>query len=143
MPSRNVLKDYKELSYYHVYNRGINKQEVFLDDQDFETFLKLTKKRLPFFGSNKIDVYSVLPNHYHFLLFQTEIDSMPRFMSSLIISYTKYFNNKYEHIGPIFMPKYRARLVKSASSYRSTYQYIFNNAEKAGYENWKYMGTSL
>lgn len=43
MPSKNTLKDYVEQSYYHLYNRGINKEKIFLDDKDYKTFLSYLK----------------------------------------------------------------------------------------------------
>ena len=39
MPAKNVVKEYKPQSYYHLYNRGVNKAEIFLDDRDYKTFL--------------------------------------------------------------------------------------------------------
>ena len=40
MPSRNIVKQYVEGGYYHVYNRGVEKRDIFLDDQDFVVFMK-------------------------------------------------------------------------------------------------------
>lgn len=40
MPSRNSIKPYVEGGYYHVYNRGIEKRPIFLDEQDYAVFLK-------------------------------------------------------------------------------------------------------
>ena len=38
MPAKNALKEYHENGYYHLYNRGVNKGLIFLDDQDYKTF---------------------------------------------------------------------------------------------------------
>ena len=43
MPAKNSLKDYAPDSYYHVYNRGVAKQDIFLDEQDYKTFLSYLK----------------------------------------------------------------------------------------------------
>ncbi len=39
MASRNSIKDYSKDSYYHIYNRGVEKRLIFLDDQDYAVFL--------------------------------------------------------------------------------------------------------
>jgi putative transposase len=39
MPARNSRKVYLEEGYYHLYNRGVEKRDIFLDNQDYETFL--------------------------------------------------------------------------------------------------------
>lgn len=46
MPSRNRRKEYYSGGYYHVYNRGVEKRKIFLDDVDYATFLKYLKEYL-------------------------------------------------------------------------------------------------
>ena len=46
MPARNSLKQYQENSYYHLYNRGVEKRLVFLDEQDYSVFLSYLKEYL-------------------------------------------------------------------------------------------------
>lgn len=46
MPSRNVIKQYSGNSYYHIYNRGVEKRAIFLDKQDYGTFLSYLKEYL-------------------------------------------------------------------------------------------------
>jgi putative transposase len=46
MPAKHRLKTYKENTYYHLYNRGVNKQLIFQDDQDFGVFLAYLKNYL-------------------------------------------------------------------------------------------------
>ena len=46
MPSRNTVKEFGEDEYYHVYNRGVEKRKIFLDDNDYTVFLGLLKKYL-------------------------------------------------------------------------------------------------
>ena len=43
MPGKNVLKQYVEEGYYHIYNRGVEKRKIFLDEQDYKVFLKYLK----------------------------------------------------------------------------------------------------
>lgn len=46
MPAKNSLKQYLENSYYHLYNRGVEKRTIFLDDQDYAVFLSYLKDYL-------------------------------------------------------------------------------------------------
>lgn len=46
MPARNSVKQYVDNSYYHIYNRGVEKRVIFLDDQDYAVFLNYLKDYL-------------------------------------------------------------------------------------------------
>ena len=46
MPARNSIKQYLENGYYHLYNRGVEKRSVFLDQQDYSVFLSYLKEYL-------------------------------------------------------------------------------------------------
>jgi len=46
MPSRNRTKQYIEDNYYHIYNRGVEKRIIFLDEQDYTVFLSYLKNYL-------------------------------------------------------------------------------------------------
>lgn len=43
MPAKNSIKTYIENSYYHIYNRGVEKRSIFLDEQDYRVFLSYLK----------------------------------------------------------------------------------------------------
>ena len=43
MPSKNIIKTYIENGYYHIYNRGVEKRKIFLDEQDYKVFLSYLK----------------------------------------------------------------------------------------------------
>lgn len=46
MPARNSIKQYIENSYYHLYNRGVEKRRIFLDRQDYGVFLNYLREYL-------------------------------------------------------------------------------------------------
>jgi putative transposase len=46
MPAKNRIKIYVENGYYHLYNRGVEKRLIFLDEQDFSVFLSYLKEYL-------------------------------------------------------------------------------------------------
>lgn len=46
MPAKNRIKTYVEGGYYHIYNRGVEKRKIFLDQQDYGVFLSYLKEYL-------------------------------------------------------------------------------------------------
>ncbi len=46
MPAKNSIKFYSEDSYYHIYNRGVEKRTIFMDEQDYGVFLGYLKQYL-------------------------------------------------------------------------------------------------
>ena len=46
MPGKNVVKTYVKDGFYHVYNRGVEKRNIFLDGQDYRVFLNILKEAL-------------------------------------------------------------------------------------------------
>ncbi len=46
MPAKNSQKNYLENGYYHLYNRGVEKRTIFLDNQDYSVFLSYLKTYL-------------------------------------------------------------------------------------------------
>lgn len=46
MPARNSIKQYQKNGYYHIYNRGVEKRKIFLDNQDYAVFLSYLKDYL-------------------------------------------------------------------------------------------------
>jgi putative transposase len=46
MPAKNSIKQYVENSYYHIYNRGVEKRQIFMNEQDYGVFLSYLKEYL-------------------------------------------------------------------------------------------------
>lgn len=127
MPARNTIKIYAENSYYHIYNRGVEKRDVFLDEQDYKVFLHFLKRYLteapksPYqiqpgwkadlFDKLHLIAYCLMPNHLHLMVKQVTKEAITDFMRALINSYVRYFNQKYERVGPLFQGIYKGVLI--------------------------------
>jgi putative transposase len=145
-------RDYKNLTqgnYYHIYNRGNNKQEVFRENADYSLFLSRLKENLfPPAQSRKIapskgrhiyvrktlpvDAFSLInyclmPNHFHFLIRQNSDLPINVLISKLCTSYSMCFNLKYEQTGGLFQSKFRAILVKNNEYLLLLSAYIHGN----------------
>ena len=146
MPAKNAIKEYHENGYYHLYNRGVNKGLIFSDDHDYKTFLyylklylcseELQVEYLKLFPSRKLKnycdrlkllAYSLMPNHFHLLVWQKDADAINHFMRSLIVKYAMYFNKKYKRIGPLFQGVYKAVQVENEQQLIYLSKYIHRN----------------
>jgi REP element-mobilizing transposase RayT len=135
-------KQYAPDSYYHIYARGLNKQEIFLDEDDYSAFLNMVKillspeKTIDAYGrvqtnfSDGLELltYALMPNHFHMLVYQSENErSIVDFMRSLMTRYGKYFNKKYHRIGPVFQGRYAAKLISDEAHLYHISRYIHMN----------------
>ncbi|MBU1085552.1 MAG: transposase [Candidatus Beckwithbacteria bacterium] len=149
MPPKNSLKEYKENTYYHIYNRGVAKGDIFKTVDDYKTFLGYLKlylslpKTLDLQGDSlkvapsrqlknhaetiKLMAYCLMPNHFHLFIFQKEEMSMNYFMRSLATKYSMYFNRKYKRVGPLFQGTYKAVEITSEEQYIYLSKYIHRN----------------
>lgn len=101
---------FEDGAYYHVYNRGNRKQQIFLNSRDYERFLDKVveyKKKYPL----EILAYCLMPNHVHFLIKQTYSNAISRFMSDLCNSHSRYFNVKYDTVGSLYQGRFKAKKV--------------------------------
>ena len=101
-----------------------------------ETVLKLLKLK-NFFGEVSLLAYCLMPNHFHLLIKQNSADSLNRFMQSLSIRYTMYFNNHYSRVGSLFQGVYKAVLVDTDEQLLHLSRYIHKQALKG--ETLQYM----
>lgn len=116
-------------SFYHVYNRGNRKQNIFLQSRDYERFLKRTLKYKREFEITILS-FCLMPNHFHFLLRQDSDASLTDFMLRLGTSYAKYFNIKYDEIGSLFQDRFKAKLIETDEYLLQLSSYIHRNPKE-------------
>lgn len=154
--------------YYHIYNRGVDKRDVFLDENDYLRFLKnlrefnnnlIREERLRIRNNLKsefdfvsesnseeqfaeIIAYCLNPNHYHLILKQNSEKGIEKFMQKVGTGYTNYFNKKYERSGALFQGKFKAISIDSNEYLLYLSAYVNRNNFIHGYGNnskeWKY-----
>jgi len=127
MPAKNIIKFYLPNSIYHIYNRGVEKRVIFVDDQDCKVFLNYLKEYLSpplqgqtlqyqktrdltskYFEEIELLAFCLMPNHFHLLIKQKSKDSIKKFTQSLFTRYSMYFNKKYTRVGSLFQSRYKA-----------------------------------
>lgn len=118
--------------YYHIYNRGVDKRHIFLDQYDVDRFLQGVKEFNSIdpigslyensFRDNNISKANQLVNiicfclnvnHYHLLLQQTHEKGIEKFMHRLGVGYSRYFNERNHRSGALFQGAYKAVHVDS------------------------------
>jgi putative transposase len=144
---------FQNQEFYHIYNRGVDKREIFHCPRDYIRFiigirgfnrenpigslhaLKELNSLAKEFSSLKHDklvniiCYCLNPNHYHFILQQNIEDGIPKFMQKISTGYTNYFNSKYNRPGSLFQGTYKAIHIKSDSKLIRLSAYINGNPE--------------
>jgi len=150
MTAKNRTKIYVDNTYYHVYNRGVEKRDIFLDDQDYGVFLSYLKFYLMppedpndprgpsprlspsqqlsnHHGKISLIAYCLMPNHFHLLIRQADKDSMTNFLRALATRYSMYFNKRYIRVGSLFQGRYKAVLVDNEMQFLYLTKYIHRN----------------
>lgn len=114
---------------YHVINRGNHKDIIFRETEDYRTFLKfisITQEKYPF----QLISFCLMSNHVH-LQIQTIDYSLSNIMHHLSLSYSKYFNYKYNLVGHLFQNRYIAEIIEDLPYLLQTSRYIHLNPVKA------------
>jgi putative transposase len=145
--------------YFHIYNRGNSKQDIFKDNLDrdrFQTQLFLANGTTPFDlrrvekdrvydfdrGDQLVHIgaYCLMPNHFHILLTPAVEGGVHTFMQKLSTGYSMYFNKKYERTGVLFEGKFKARHADSDEYLKYLFSYIHLNPVKLIQSGWKEEG---
>lgn len=154
MPNPPFVNDY----YYHVYNRGVEKRTIFNNRWDYSRFLDLLgyyrnfpqpikfsdfrrgmRKLQPIQNQKElitIYAYCLMPNHFHLLLKQENNQGITKFLKQITNSYTRYFNTKYDRIGPLLQGTFKAKLIETDEYLLQLSKYIHKNPIKLS--NWNH-----
>ncbi len=115
---------------YHVVVRGINKQRIFEDEEDYQVFLKRIKTYKKISGY-KVYSYCLMSNHIH-LLMKEETESLSTAFRRIGTSYVYWYNWKYGRIGHLFQDRYKSEVVQNDAYLLTVMRYIHRNPIKAG-----------
>lgn len=97
-------------NYYHIFCRGNEKRNIFIDHADYERFLSRMKE-YRIIHRISIICYCLMPNHFHLLLRQNTKKSLSSFIHRLTVSYSMYFNKRYNRVGHLFQGNFKAKII--------------------------------
>lgn len=155
-----------EEEYYHIYNRGNGKNEIFNSTEDYDRFAKLlyvcnSEKSFTFRDSivdQKIDAWDfergeslveicawvLMPNHFHIILISHRSDlwtdkynPITEFMRKLSTAYVMYFNKKHNRTGSLFEGKFKSKNIEEDNYFNYLFSYIHLNPIKLIQSDWK------
>lgn len=116
--------------FYHIIIRGVNKTEIFVDDEDRKTFLHLLKYYS--IGLNcKVYAYCLMDNHVHLLIEDKEL-KIGELMKNITCVYAGEFNKKYGRVGHLFQDRFKSQNIENQTYLLRLIRYIHRNPEKAG-----------
>jgi putative transposase len=116
---------------YHIFNRGNQRQEVFLDDEDFQTFLSIAAYYKLKYGFKNYH-FILIPNHFHFLWGIENAEIMPKAMKEISLAYTKAHHRKYDTVGYLWQGRYKSMIVDKERYLDRLGGYIERNALRSG-----------
>lgn len=119
-----------ESGIFHIILRGINKQNIFEDDEDREKFTE-TIKRYKEVSKYEIYSYCLMTNHIHLLLKETD-EEISKAMKRICSSFVYWYNWKYERCGHLFQERYKSEAVETDTYLLTVLRYIHQNPVKAG-----------
>lgn len=141
--------------YYHIYNCGVEKRNIFTSARDYQRFLgtisfylydqcisyvqfhRLTAGAKRFYIRTnpkgletlwvKLLAYCLMPNHFHLLLRPVKETGITRFISDISNSYTRYFNVKNDRIGGLLQGTFKSKEISTEGSLLQVSRYIHLN----------------
>lgn len=116
--------------YHHIINRGVNRSDIFMDESDYETFLKIVCKACRTYKVVLHD-YCLMTNHFH-LLVETERENLSSFMKQINGNYAIYANKKQKRSGHFWQGRYYSRYITSDEYFYTLIRYIEQNPIDAG-----------
>jgi REP element-mobilizing transposase RayT len=110
---------------YHITSRGNERRNIFENDPDRDFFLKTLKESL---NTYNVILYSyvLMSNHFHLLL-ETPLANLSEFMRQFNITYTSYYNRKYNRVGHLYQGRYKSILVQKDNYLHILSRYIHLN----------------
>lgn len=116
---------------YHVIVRGNQKQRVFIEEEDYKRYLRLLEKykikyRFELYG------YCLMPNHIHLILDPREPHDLTKTMQGLNLSYSIWFNSKYEKVGHLWQDRFKSMIIQKDKYLIACINYIEANPVRGG-----------
>jgi len=140
---------------YHIYNRGVDKRDIFTDKNDIYRFVEsikefnriekinslanLRKSKLNLIQNPQIGAkplsgelievisYCINPNHFHFILKQSTDNGITKFMHKLQGGYTSYFNIKNSRSGSLFQGTFKSQIITNEDYFNKLIGYVNKN----------------
>jgi putative transposase len=137
MPSKKLKTPLSPDRYYHIYNRGNNKEKIFYHSGDYFSFLAKYKEYVAPYV--KTYAFCLIPNHFHLLIktgynFNPPQLSIPNQLRKLFICHAQRINSMQRRTGALFTKSYQRIEIKEEAYLKQVVNYIHKNPVKHGVE---------
>jgi putative transposase len=128
---------------YHVLNRANARACIFNKDKDYESFEAILEEAVAKFDMRLLS-YSIMPNHWHLVLYPKKDGDLVKFMSWLTSTHTKKWHLEKNTIGEghLYQGRYKSFICQNGNHFITLVNYVEQNALKARLvdraENWKW-----
>ncbi len=112
--------------FFHVYNRGTNRQPLFFSPRNYLYFLNRIRNTLPLFAVS-LHTFCLMPNHFHLLLHQGSPYALSAFMKKLCEGYAKAINRELGRKGHLFEERYKMEHIGDNDGLVTVSAYIHRN----------------
>jgi len=121
----NYYSDFYTDQYYHIYNRGNNKEKIFFSSGNYLFFLR----RLDEYLSNSLELfaYCLLRNHFHLLVKIKDKASINEQFRLFFLSYSNAINKQTGRTGSLFQKRFKRIIIEGNPSLCRTVIYIHLN----------------
>jgi len=129
---------------YHVLNRGVARQEVFEDDDDYGAFERVMTEALRREPGVRLLGYCLMPNHWHMVLWPKRDGELSEFMRWLTVTHTQRWH-AHRHsagTGPVYQGRFKSFPIERDEHFYTVLRYVERNALRAGMveqaEDWRW-----
>jgi putative transposase len=116
---------------HHVIQTGLNNQDVFLDAEDYQTFLGWLRTAAKTYKV-AVNAYCLMPNHVHLLVTPSDDNGLGQMMQWIGRYYVPYFNQKYVRSGTLWNGRYKTSLIDADVYFMLCSRYIEFNPVRNG-----------
>ena len=123
---------------YHVMIRGINRQDIFDEPEDYQMFIKTLASLRDLVEEDMqsricachIYAYCIMPNHVHILIHEKDwtVGQCVKYIADI---YVRYYNKKYGRIGHLLQDRFRSEPCNDSDYFIVLMRYIHQNPVKA------------
>ena len=133
--------------YYHIYNRGNNRENIFIEERNYAYFLKLYAQYIE--PNADTFAYCLMRNHFHLLVAIKDLTGLKepsQYFSNLFNSYAKAINKAYQRTGALFQRPFGRIEITSDAYFLVLTAYIHQNPQRHGFvkdfRSWPYSSYS-
>jgi putative transposase len=144
MARTDTKRDFRDNTAYHIFNRGVNHGNIFLEKNDYWFFRRSIRKSRKKYGRDLTYYqFCLIPNHFHYVIHQKYKNIITQFMRSHLIRYARYIDRQYHYRGPLYEGRFKAIPLYTQRDIRKAIQYVADNPREANLPaNWPHVGVN-